>query len=106
MKTTFEEKINHLFEKHLEPMVKNSNLEDGRYFQTAMFKMREEMGKKVEKVTPQQAGEFIIDLLKSMQEIDVDEMLENAAAQNTELECQLKDESELASAFIDLILVK
>jgi hypothetical protein len=48
----FQKKINKLFHQHLKPIVSSTNFQDSRYFQTAMFEMQDEMGKKLTAVEP------------------------------------------------------
>ncbi|MEZ4963387.1 MAG: hypothetical protein R2830_26425 [Saprospiraceae bacterium] len=99
----FQQKINKLFHQHLKPIVSNTNFQDSRYFQTAMFEMQDEMGKKLKAVEPQEVEAFALEFLNSLKQVDVNEMLKRANAQCKELKCQLESENEQAAALIGLI---
>ncbi|MCB0517302.1 MAG: hypothetical protein H6577_26965 [Lewinellaceae bacterium] len=99
----FQKKINKLVNQHLKPIVNNANFQDSRYFQTAMFEMQDEMGKKLKAVEPQEVEAFTLDFLNSLKQLDVNEMLKRAKDQCRELTCQLETESEQAAALIELI---
>lgn len=99
----FEKKITNLFNQHLKPIVSKANFQDSRYFQTAMFQMQDEMGKKLKAVEPQEVEAFTIDFLNSLKQLDVNEMLKRANVQCKELKCQLESENEQAAALIELI---
>lgn len=99
----YQKKITNLFHQHLKPIVNNTNFQDSRYFQTAMFQMQDEMGKKLKAVEPQEVEAFTIDFLNSLKQLDVNEMLKQTSVQCRELKYQLEAESEQAAALIELI---
>ncbi len=76
MKThPFEKKISKLFNQHLKPIVSKANFQDSRYFQTAMFQMQDEMGRKAKAVETHQVEDFLLDLLRSLKQIEIEELL-------------------------------
>ena len=103
MNHRLEKKITNLFNQHLKPIVNNANFQDSRYFQTAMFEIYNEMGKKVKAVEQQEVEEFALELLNSLKQVDVNEMLKQANLECKELKNQLEFENEKATALIELI---
>jgi hypothetical protein len=104
MKThPFEKKITKLFNQYLKPIVSKANFQDSRYFQTAMFHMQDEMGRKAKDVEPHQVEDFLLDLLRSLKQIEIEELLNRASDQLEDSKRQLETDSEQGRAFVELM---
>jgi len=104
MKThPFEKKITKLFNQHLKPIVSKANFQDSRYFQTAMFQMQDEMGRKAKDVEPHQVEDFLLDLLRSLKQIEIEELLNRASDQLEDSKRQLETDNEQGRAFVELM---
>lgn len=104
MKThPFNKKITNLFNQHLKPIVSKANFQDSRYFQTAMFQMQDEMGRKAKAVEPHHVEDFLLDLLRSLKQIEIEELLNRASDQLEDSKRQLETDSEQGRAFVELM---